>query len=168
MNELPLFAENGRPAGRLRWKKEGLYIELEALTDQPFAEIVRAYLRCEGGERLLGVMEPWGGGMRCRKRFAEPQLRSLGRWQGGILRRSGEPLWSPYGGEIKGEWGKRLPREGVLTRKEGALRLAALPYPVGESFPLTELFCLAEIRQIGGLRYVVYTFSEEGKPVLRE
>ncbi len=168
MNELPLFGENGRPAGRLRWKREGLYIELEALSDQPFTEIVRAYLRCEGGERLLGVMEPCGGGMRCRKRFAEPQLQALGRWQSGILRRSGEPLWAPYRGEVKGEWGKRLAQDGILTRKEGEFRLIALPYPAGEAFPLTELFCLAEIRQIGGLRYVVYAFSEQGEPVLRE
>ena len=168
MNELPLFTENGRPAGKLRWKKEGLYVELEALADQSFSEIVRAYLRCDGGERLLGVMEPCGRGMCCRKRFAEPQLRALGRWQGGVLRRSGEPCWVPYAGEIRGELGKRLSRDGVLTRTEEGVRLTALPYPPGEPFPLTELFCLAEIREIGGFRYVVYAFSEEGKPVLRK
>lgn len=168
MNELPMFSENGRPAGKLRWKKEGLYVEVEALTEYPFDGIGRAYLRCEGGERLLGVMEPCGGIMRCRKRFAEPQLRPLGRWQGGILRCGVEPCWSPYAGEVRGEWGKRLSWDGVLTRKEGALRLAALPYPPSQPFPLTELFCLAEIREIAGQRYVVYAFSEQGEPVLQK
>jgi len=166
MNELPLYAENGRPAGMLRWKQEGLYVEFEALTDQRFDGIGRAYLRGEGGERLLGVMEPCGSGMRCRKRFAEPQLRWIGRWQGGVLRRGGEALWSPYAGEVKGEWAKRLAREGALQRKKGALQLVALPYDRDQPFPLTELFCLAEIREIGGRQYVVYAFSEEGKPVL--
>lgn len=168
MEELILYAEDGGAVGTLRWKREGLYVELEALTERRFEGIIRAYLRCESGERLLGVMEPFGGGMRCRRRFAEMQLRPLGRWQSGILRfSSGETGWMSYAGEITGEWSRRLTAEGILTKPEGALRLVALPYGMGEAFPLTELFCLAEIREIRGRRYVVYAFSGEGTPTLR-
>lgn len=168
MEELTLYTGDGRAAGRLRWKREGLYVDVEALTDRPFSGIGRAYLRCEDGERLLGVMEPFGGGMRCRRRFAEMQLRGLGRWQSGILRLAGDGEdWSPYAGEIPGLWGRRIAADGVLTKAEGTLRLAALPYGAGEAFPLTELFCLAEIREIRGQRYVVYAFSSEGAPTLR-
>lgn len=168
MNELPLFAENGAQIGRLRWTKEGLYIQLEARTEQRRQDICRAYLRCENGERLLGVLEPEGQGMVCRKRFAEPQLRGLGRWQGAVLRSSGEGGWQRYGGEVCGNWGKRLAKEeNLLLRREGELLVVALPYPQGEPFPMTELFCLGEIMQISGRRYVVYAFSTEGKPSLR-
>ncbi|MGM9661530.1 MAG: hypothetical protein ACI3WR_00365 [Oscillospiraceae bacterium] len=167
MNELPLLLEGGAPAGKLRWVQEGLYYQIEALADQRREGIYRAYLSCENGERLLGVMEPRGQGMYCRKRFAEQQLRGLGRWQGGLLRRSGgDGGWQPYAGELGGEWGGRVGAEGALTRPEGELRLVALPYDRGAPFPLTELFCLAQLRQIGGRRYVVYAFSPEGKPVL--
>lgn len=166
MEELTLYFEDGRPAGRLRWRREGLYTELEALTERPFAGIGRAYLLGEGGERLLGVMEPWEGAMRCRRRFAEMQLRGLGRWQSGLLRLGGgEGDWTPYAGEVRGEWSRRLARTGALTRREGALQRVALPYGEGEEFPLTELFCLAEIRVLRGQRYVVYAFSGEGRPV---
>lgn len=167
MNELPLFAENGVPAGKILWSKEGLYLQIEARTERRWDGICRAYLKGEHGEQLLGVMEPDGQGMRCRKRFAEPQLRFLGRWQGAVLRKSGECGWQPYSGEVPGNWGKRIVREGTLVRRQGDLLLVALPYPPGEEFPFTELFCLAEIFEIGGLRYVVYTFTEEGKPTLR-
>ena len=168
MNELPVFSENGMQLGKLRWTQEGLYMQTEARTEQRLSGICRAYLRCENGERLLGVMEPEGQGMVCRKRFAEPQLRGLGRWQGVILRGSGGG-WQTYGGEIAGNWGKRLAKETMaLLWREGELLLVALPYPPGEEFPFVELFCLAEIMQIGGGRYVVYAFSREGKPVLRQ
>lgn len=167
MNELPLFADNGVPAGKLLWSKEGLYLQLEARAEGCFDGICRAYLKGEQGEQLLGVMEPEGQGMVCRKRFAEPQLRHLGRWQGAVLRKNGERDWQPYDGEVAGNWGKRLGREGTLLRRQGNLLLVALPYPPGGEFPFTELFCLAEIFEIGGLRYVVYTFTQEGKPTLR-
>lgn len=167
MNELPLFAENGVPAGKLLWTQEGLYLQMEARTEKRWDGICRAYLRGEHGELLLGVLEPEGQGMVCRKRFAQPQLRYLGYWQGAVLRKNGERGWQPYGGEVTGNWGKRLLREGALFRRQGNQLLVALPYPPGGEFPFTELFCLAEIFEMGGLRYVVYTFSEEGKPMLR-
>ena len=167
MNELPLFADNGVPVGKLLWSREGLYVQLEARSERRFDGICRAYLKGEAGEQLLGVLEPEGQGMVCRKRFAEPQLRYLGRWQGAVLRKNGERGWQPYCGEVVGNWGKRLAREGTLIRRQGELLLAALPYPPGGEFPFTELFCLAEIFEIGGLRYVVYSFTEEGKPTLR-
>ncbi|MGM9618259.1 MAG: hypothetical protein ACI3W8_00250 [Oscillospiraceae bacterium] len=166
MNELPLLLEGGAPVGKLRWAQEGLYYQIEALADQRREGICRAYLSGENGERLLGVMEPRGQGMYCRKRFAEQQLQGLGRWQGGVLRRSGDGAWQPYGGELAGEWGSRIRAEGTLTRLAGSLRLVALPYDQGAPFPLTELFCLAQLRQIGGRRYVIYAFSPEGTPVL--
>ena len=105
--------------------------------------------------------------MVCRKRFARPQLRYLGSWQGAVVRKNGERGWQPYCGEVAGNWGKRLAREGALFRRQGELLLVALPYPTGGEFPFTELVCRAEMIAIGGLRYVVYTFSKEGKPMLR-
>ena len=168
MNELPLFAENGVHAGKLLCSQEGLYIQMEARTDCRWDGICRAYLKGEYGEQLLGVLEPEGQGMVCRKRFARPQLQHLGNWQGAVVRRTGERGWQPYCGEVAGNWGKRLTREGALLRRQGNLLLVALPYPAGGEFPFAELFCLAEIFAIGGQRYVVYAFSEEGKPVLRQ
>ena len=167
MNELPLTMENGVRCGVQRWTEEGLYLQMEARTDSRREGIVRAFLRCENGERLLGVMEPEGQGMVCRKRFAQPQLQGLGRWKGAVLRKSGESGWQEYRGEVAGNWGKRLALDGALQKEEGACRLVALPYPEGAVFPFTELFCLAHIRRIDGQRYVVYGFTDSGEPTLR-
>lgn len=168
MEEYTLYSEDGRAVGTLRRQQEGLYVELEARTPRPFPGIGRVYLRCAGGEQLLGVMEPFGGGMRCRRRFAEMQLRGLGSCESAVLRvTGGDGDWTPYAGEIAGEWGRRIAEAGALTRPEGADRLVAIPYPQGAAFPLTELFCLARVRTIRGGRYVVYAFSADGEPRLR-
>lgn len=168
MEEWTLYGSDGCAVGTLRGQREGLYVALEAATPRCFAGIGRVYLRGGGGERLLGVMEPFGGGMRCRRRFAEMQLRTLGSIESAVLRVAGDETdWAAYGGELAGEWGRRLAGKGALWRREGELLLLALPYGEGAEFPLTELFCLAEIRILQGKRHVVYAFTGEGKPVLR-
>lgn len=167
MEGYTLYGEDGRAVGTLRRRQEGLYVELEARTPRPFPGIGRVYLRCAHGERLLGVMEPFGGGMRCRRRLAEPQLRPLGPCESAVLRVSGgDEDWVPYADGIAGEWGRRLAELGALTRRERAYQLVAIPYPPGAAFPLTELFCLAQVRTIRGARHVVYAFSADGEPVL--
>ena len=64
--EYPIY-ENGREIGRLQARQEGLYTVFEARLPKREG-LTRLYL-CGGGEsRLLGVMEPQGGGcLLCRR-----------------------------------------------------------------------------------------------------
>ena len=44
----------------------------------------------------------------------------------------------------------------------------AWPWDPGRPFPLTPAFCLAQVKGLGGRRYVVYHFTPEGWPLLPE
>lgn len=55
---------------------------------------------------------------------------------------------------------------GVL-REEGEDGFSlAVPFERNQEFGLMELFCLGEYREIGGRGYLVFGFSEEGRPVV--
>ena len=68
--------EDGRPAGTLRLRREGLYTVLEAALP-PAPGLTRLWL-CGGGERAdLGVMEPRPEGRRFRRRYTRAALSAL-------------------------------------------------------------------------------------------
>ena len=164
METLPLY-EGARQVGTVRWAREGLYIHVEAAAERR-AGICRAYLRCENGEKLLGVLEPEGELLRCERRFAAQQLRSLGPFLAGELRQAGDDGWRPFAGGLGAYWDGRLAgTEGALVREEGARRLLAVPLDAARAFPLMELFCLAEPRDIGGSPCAVFAFSSGNEPL---
>ena len=54
---------------------------------------------------------------------------------------------------------------GALWRREGGLRLLAIPWSPDHPFPLPALFCFARTQVIRGSACVVYRFDEEERPV---
>lgn len=54
---------------------------------------------------------------------------------------------------------------GALCCRQGDGNLLALPYAPDAPFPLTELFCLAQVREIAGKRYVVYHLDSQNSPI---
>lgn len=54
---------------------------------------------------------------------------------------------------------------GALFCAQGEGGLLALPYAPEAPFPLSELFCLARVREISGKRYVVYRLDKQNSPI---
>ena len=55
----------------------------------------------------------------------------------------------------------------MLFRSESrGLRLLALPFDSAHPFPLTGLFCFAQVSEIQGRRFVVFAFDAEERPVM--
>ena len=58
--------------------------------------------------------------------------------------------------------------EGALILRPGeGRRYLALPYDSKRPFPLPTLFCLASVRTLNGVRYAVFAFDEEERPVFQ-
>ena len=75
MDSITIY-ENGRPAGTLTLRREGLYTLLEAALP-PSPELTRLWL-CGGGERAdLGVLEPRAEGRVFRRRYTRADLSRL-------------------------------------------------------------------------------------------
>lgn len=53
----------------------------------------------------------------------------------------------------------------VLLRRRSGETLAALPFTVGGPFLLTPLFCLMEVKQIGGRLYACFRLDDHGWPI---
>lgn len=58
--------------------------------------------------------------------------------------------------------------DGVRIRREKGRTKLAIPYEEGKEFPLTELFCFAQMRRIDGKCFVVYTFDDRKNPIFCE
>ena len=75
MPELVIYAD-GRPAGKLRQRKEGLYTVFEA--SLPGLTGLRRLYVFGGGQRCcLGLLEPAPEGLRLRRRLSRLELKRL-------------------------------------------------------------------------------------------
>ncbi len=75
METYPIFRD-GRPAGSLQRRQEGLYTVFEAALP-PREGLTRLYVCGAGARFCLGVMEPRPEGLRMRRRFSRAELRRL-------------------------------------------------------------------------------------------
>ena len=168
MDKFPLLWE-GTAVGELSVEREALYTWFTARCRLPGEGIWCAWAVGDRGELRLGVLEPQSG---IRRRFSRQMTEPLGKLLRGELRPAsgGGEAWTalPEPDRIfRTPWLRRQLHgvRGVLTRLAEGKRLLALPYDSRQPFPLTPLFCLARVRDIGGKRYVVYAFDEKEWPV---
>ncbi len=171
MDKFPLMLE-GKPAGELTVEREGLYTWFSARCPS------RSGLWCawavgDRGELRLGVLEPEGRQSTIRRRFSGQLTAPLGR----LLRGEARPadarppeVWEAAPdpeGLFRAPWLRRRLKgaQGAQTRRSGEVRYLALPYDRAKPFPLTTLFCFAQLRSIGEDVYVVYAFDGQDRPV---
>ena len=137
--------------------------------------LFRGCLICRDGEKILGVLEPKGERLRLCRMLLREEVQALGPAERGELRLSfafrQEQGWqilpcpeqffhrAPFGQALQG-------REGALWRESRGLRLLALPFDSAHPFPLTSLFCFAQVSEIQGRRFVVFAFDAEERPVM--
>ena len=171
MDKFPLLWE-GKAIGELSVEREALYTWFTARCRLPGDGIWCAWAVGDRGELRLGVVEPQNG---IRRRFSQHMTAPLGKLLRGELRPAGdraEEAWAavPEADRLfRTPWLRRYLRgvRGAMTRTVGEVRLLALPYDEKKPFPLTPLFCLAQLKSICGKRYVVYAFDGREWPVFR-
>ena len=171
MDKFPLLWE-GKAIGELSAEQETLYTWFTVRCRLPGEGIWCAWAVGDRGELRLGVVEPQNG---IRRRFSHQMTAPLGKLLRGELRPAGdrtEENWTaaPEPDRLfRTPWLRRQLRDvrGALTRTAEAGRFLALPYDEKQPFPLTPLFCLAQPRNIGGKRYMVYAFDGKEWPVFR-
>ena len=171
MDKFPLLWE-GKAIGELSAEQETLYTWFTVRCRLPGEDIWCAWAVGDRGELRLGVVEPQNG---IRRRFSHQMTAPLGKLLRGELRPAGdrtEENWTaaPEPDRLfRTPWLRRQLRDvrGALTRTAETGRFLALPYDEKQPFPLTPLFCLAQPRNIGGKRYLVYAFDGKEWPVFR-
>lgn len=171
MDKFPLLWSK-KPLGELTTEREALYTWFTARCRLPGKGLWCAWAVGTQGELRIGVLEPTGDQAVIRRRFSDRMTAPLGRLLRAELR--------PASGEGTGwesvpeperlfhtPWLKKQLRgtAGVLMRREENRLFLALPFNKENSFPLTAIFCFAQIRYIRGQNYAVYSFNEKEWPV---
>ena len=165
----------GDQAGHVILTIQGGRTQVEVSCRRDNGGLFRAYLLCEKGEYPLGVLEPKGENMGLRRTVRSGELQALGTIWRGELRMSyafsHQTQWQPLA--AAGEFFQKNPQfarelaniQGALWRQERNVRQLALPYRLDQPFPMTALFCFAQIQTIEGQAYVVYRFDPGEHPI---
>ena len=161
--ELPV-SRDGQRVGTLCLAERGGWAELVMTCRPDSTGLFRGFLLCDGGELPLGVLSPEGGGLRAARRVPLSELRALGSPRQGLCR-----LSYPFSGEswrpVEDGFFRRRFRnslrgtEGALWREDQGGRWLAVPWNCGRPFPLMELLCFVQIREIGGRPYALLSFD---------
>lgn len=167
--------------GSLQYREEGGKVTFEAVRpdDKRGLYKLRLYGRSRGLE--LGTLLPEQGVLRLRRSYTVEKLKAAGCWP---VTDAEVVLAVPFGGkDIPPGWtredtparllsGDKLLEysaaglnHALLRREEGFFYLA-LPYAEGSPFALTPLFCLAKLERLGEKYYIVFSFRDDGVPVL--
>lgn len=155
--------------------------EVAVWRDRDDSGLYKAYLRGRGGRFSLGVMMPEGDRLVIRRTLSVDGLRKAGIWpvQGAeavmeFSFRTAERLpagWTRWNGGrsfcdglVKTALGKSaLP--WCREEPDGGFTLA-FPYSEREPFPMTAIFCFAQVTALGGGRRVLFRFDRAGRPVM--
>ena len=166
--------------GTLSLEEEGLRVHLRAVCPDDGRGLYKVWVRGRGGSLLLGTLTPENGRLALSRTLSRSTLGQAGCWPvtGGntVLvfpfteqSEEGEP-WRPEPDPA------RLCRDPLLrallrgrtgfSGQEGEARLLAAPFSDQKEFPLPVLFCLAQVEERAGRRWLVWRFDRAGNPVV--
>ena len=172
MDRVPIFYGGGK-CGELTVCRQGLYLEFCAQIRLPQSGVPRIYLKGEQSEALLGVAQPAPGGYLLRRTVAARSVFGLGAIRCGYVKvsQAEDGEWKPLRPgalSICRPFCCKLPETANVMQKAAVgVTQFAYPYEEKRPFPLPALFCLARIEEIWGKMYVVFSFDEDGCPILR-
>lgn len=167
--------------GRIRQWEDGGRVHFRCEIPTRRDGLYKVWLRGDGGEMLLGTPTPEGESMCLCRTVSREELRRCGCWpvrsarcvMAYPFRQQRQPDDGWYWEQDPARFVDRETRElGVwrrmLCRKgEGYVELACCA--VGAvPMPLVHLFCLADVRQLRGEKYMVWRFSSDGTPSFPE
>ncbi len=173
--------------GWLKCRQVGDRAELTIEVPGDGRGLYRGYVLGQGGLVELGTLLPEGGCLRLGRSFPIAELRRQGCWPvtGGRVQMTyafsnARPHQQPRGWSNIEHPEELFPRDQTLAQnareagtcirccqKTGAFFLA-WPWNPRRDFPLSPLFCLARVRNLGGCPYVVFSFTAEGVPMIPE
>lgn len=136
-----------------------------------------------GGRWTWGPSYPRGGGRRLHRTVPVAELRKRGCWPvtggravltyafSGGSTQSGPRGWTGLdrpetcfpADPVLAQGAREGGRAFFFRRGDGVFCLA-WPWDPRRPFPLVPAFCLAQVKNLGGRRYVVYHFTPEGRP----
>ena len=172
MEKLPLLCK-GRPVGELLVTREGEDTLFTANAVLPEKDMWCFWVVGRGGTLRLGCPEEPEGEVCFSRRFSSRMTLSLGSVLRGEARSVSQSERSTWEAAPKGLF--RSPglrqelsqEQGVLTRRWGNVRLIALPFSPEKPFPLTSLFCFANIRVLNGKKYAIFAFDGKEWPIFQ-
>lgn len=173
VDKFPLLLD-GRAAGELTVEREALYTWFDARCRLPEeGGLWCAWAVGQAGSLRLGVLEPTGREAAIRRRFSMRMTEPLGRLLRGEVRPAAEEdrgTWRAVPEPetlFRAPWLRKRLRgaDGALLRTGEGRSFLALPYDNERPFPLCTLFCFASIRSINGVKYAVFVFDGEERPV---
>lgn len=169
------------PDGAVTIRQEGDRAICQAIRSADNGGLYKAWLQGPGGRVLLGTLIPEGGALRLRRVMEVSALERQGAWPSTgaevALAYAFSPEAPPPPGWCWTDCPRRLLEDPVLSQclrgtKRALLNrdmegfFLAFPWSCHESFPIPPLFCLAQLRLLGGKRYVIFRFSRQGRPEL--
>ncbi|MEG2096579.1 MAG: hypothetical protein RRY65_00275 [Pseudoflavonifractor sp.] len=170
----------GQGGGRLSLREEGSRVRFTADLPDDGRGLYKVYLLGDGGRLLLGTLVPEGGRLGLVRSVSTEELRRQRMWPaagGEVLLvfpfgpepGSQQPLWvredAParlLGDRLLSACAEGLCGAMILRTGEGFS--LALPYDPTRAFPMTPLFCFAQIQTMGGGQYAVFHFNPRGCP----
>lgn len=166
--------------GTLRAREEGPWVYLEVVCPDDGRGLYKVWCVGAGGKFLLGTLVPQRGGLGLERRVARRTLQEAGAWPilGGrvVL----VYLFAGKGGPDKSWRREEHPEElcrdvvvraclrgaqGLLSREQDGERQLAAPFSTCKPILLNTLFCLAQVMERQGRRYLVWRFDREGRPI---
>ena len=172
---------NMEGGGTLSLEEEGLRVHLRAVCPDDGRGLYKVWVRGRGGSLLLGTLTPENGRLALSRTLSRSTLGQAGCWPvtGGntVLvfpfteqSEEGEP-WRPEPDPARLCRDPLLRallrgRTGFFSGQEGEARLLAAPFSDQKEFPLPVLFCLAQVEERAGRRWLVWRFDRAGNPVV--
>ena len=170
---------NMEGGGTLSLEEEGLRVHLRAVCPDDGRGLYKVWVRGRGGSLLLGTLTPENGRLALSRTLSRSTLGQAGCWPvtGGntVLvfpfteqSEEGEP-WRPDPARLCRDPLLRAllrGRTGFFSGQEGEARLLAAPFSDQKEFPLPVLFCLAQVEERAGRRWLVWRFDRAGNPVV--
>lgn len=163
--------------GQLTIRDEGLRLRIRATAALPQIGLYKVWIYGRGEPVLLGTMTPEGKQLVVERVFTRQTLRQqhCEPIQGGWVQlfhkfAKQQPFQTMRGWQ--GICQDRLIQQGLeqhwkclLEKREGNIIWVAAPFSPQREIPLLPLICLAQVKQMGQQRYLIWKFAE-GKPVL--
>lgn len=167
--------------GALEFREEGAQVFCSVCRGMDGAGLYKVWLYGERADFLLGTLVPEGSALRLRRTLSADTLKRAGCWpiRGGktAMAFSFAPQEQPsYPGSWR--WDHRPSRRfsdpvmaesvaalgSMLVREmEYGFQLAA-PFDPRRPFPVTMLFCLAQILPVDGQPHAMFSFRADGTP----
>ena len=168
MDKFPIVFAGGSTAGELEVEREKRRTCFTAQVCLPEDGLWCLWVIGDKEELRLGVLDPNAGDVLLRRRFSDQLVMPIGNVVRGEIRPVEERIheWEPVVSieqVFMSAWlRKKLCRQnGMLRKRCGSVQYIAIPYDKENGFTAIELFCFAQLLDVGGILYLALCLNEK-------